>query len=266
MERGQGRPLVLLHGIALQGAIWAEQLRWLGSSYHVICPDLRGHGGSEAGTDGLGLAPCANDVATICRELDLHDAVLVGHSMGGMVLMELARIDAKVLYQRAAGLVFMSTSANQPVPSPLAPVVKALARVGERRVAAGRSMVDLPAEKDLAWLLPRLAFGARPSPEALAQVRHCLEQVPDVTVLAGGQDLLRHDGRQALSELDLPALVLVGSRDLLTPVFAARRIAALLPHAELEVLAGAGHQLMQERPQEVAELIERFASSLVGRP
>ena len=57
-----------------------------------------------------------------------------------------------------------------------------------------------------------------------------------------------------------PSLVLVGSRDLLTPVFAARRIASFLPDARLEVLEGAGHQLMQERPYEVARLLDEFAS------
>jgi pimeloyl-ACP methyl ester carboxylesterase len=62
--------------------------------------------------------------------------------------------------------------------------------------------------------------------------------------------------------VDLPALVLVGSRDLLTPVPAAKRIVKHLRKGELHVFPGAGHQLMQERPREVAELILGLAERL----
>jgi pimeloyl-ACP methyl ester carboxylesterase len=75
-------------------------------------------------------------------------------------------------------------------------------------------------------------------------------------------DLLDYDGEAALDTVDQPALVLVGSRDTLTPVRSARRIAEHLVHCELHILPGAGHQLMQERPREVSALLRTFEANL----
>ncbi len=81
IERGEGRPLVLLHGITLRADVWAPQFHQLAGRYRVIAPDLRGHGRSTAGSDGFGLLRLATDVATLLDALDLHEVVLVGHSM-----------------------------------------------------------------------------------------------------------------------------------------------------------------------------------------
>jgi pimeloyl-ACP methyl ester carboxylesterase len=67
-----------------------------------------------------------------------------------------------------------------------------------------------------------------------------------------GVGLLDHDVRETLGDLTKPALIVVGSRDVLTPVRAARGIAELLPEAERRVFPDAGHQVMQERPEELA--------------
>jgi pimeloyl-ACP methyl ester carboxylesterase len=85
---------------------------------------------------------------------------------------------------------------------------------------------------------------------------------PPEASLPSWVDLLGHDATDGLSRVTVPAMILVGSRDLLTPVYAARRIATALPHAEMHVLPGAGHQLMQERPDEVAELLRDFTAKL----
>ncbi len=87
--------------------------------------------------------------------------------------------------------------------------------------------------------------------------------VPEALVpsLAG---LIEHDARVALRATRTPALVVVGTRDLLTPVPSGRHLAHLLPDAELVVLPKAGHQLMQERPDELAELIDAFVARIEG--
>ena len=74
-----------------------------------------------------------------------------------------------------------------------------------------------------------------------------------------------HDVRVALHRTETPSLVMVGTRDLLTPVPAGRHLARLLPDCDFVVLPKAGHQLMQERPAEVAEIITGFADRIAGR-
>ena len=263
IERGAGRPLLLIHGITLQAGVWSPQLHMLADRYRVLAMDVRGHGASSAGSAGFGRKVAARDVAAVVEHFDLRDAVIVGHSMGGMILMEYAADFPDHLAERVAGLVFMDTAAYQLLPRPALPVAQALGRRLRRRFESGRPVPQWKAgEDDLSWFLARLAFGARPSARAVDQVRRFLQEVPQSTSLPSGIDLLDHDAREALGATRTPSLVLVGSRDLLTPVWAARRIARFLPGSRLEVLPGAGHQLMQERPVEVARLLDDFVAGL----
>jgi pimeloyl-ACP methyl ester carboxylesterase len=263
IEKGAGRPLVLIHGITLQASIWAPQFNLMTTRYRVIAIDVRGHGKSRAGTASYGRGQAAHDVATVLEHFDLHDAVIVGHSMGGMILMEFCGNHPDVLDERVAGLVFMDTAAYQIAPAAVAPAARLLGHRMVNRLDAGRPVPQRQiGDDDLSWLMTRLAFGGRPSAAAVDQVRHMLADVPQTTSLPSGVDLLDHDARRALAATRTPSLVLVGSRDLLTPVYAARRISRFLPNSELAVLRGAGHQLMQERPAEVAEILNRFVAEL----
>ena len=261
VERGQGRPLVLIHGITLQACIWSPQLHLLADRYRVLAVDVRGHGRSSAGTDGYGRRVAAGDVATVLEHFDLRDAVVVGHSMGGMILMEFAGEHREDLMERVAGLVFMDTAAFALAPGPMLKPAQVLGRRALARMEAGRPVPQRPmGDDDLSWVLTRLAFGGRPSGRAVDETRRCGSEMEQAAVMACGVDLLHHDARRALVGLTTPCLILVGSRDLLTPVYAARRIAGLIPSARLEILPGAGHQLMQERPFEVGELLDRFCA------
>ncbi len=263
IERGHGRPLLLIHGITLQAGVWSPQLHQLADRYRVLALDVRGHGRSRAGEDGFGRKIAARDVASVLDHFDLHGTVIVGHSMGGMILMEFAADFPEELDQRVAGLVFMDTAAYQLLPRPALPIAQALGRRLKLRLESGRPIPQRQfGEDDASWVAARLAFGARPSAKAVDQVRRYLTEVPPSTSMPSGIDLLDHDAREALGATHTPSMVMVGSRDLLTPVFAARRIARFLPHARFEVLAGAGHQLMQERPHQVAALLDDFVASL----
>lgn len=263
IERGEGRPLLLIHGITLQAGVWSPQFQLMADRYRVLAMDVRGHGQSSAGADGFGRRIAARDVVSVLEHFDLDRAVVVGHSMGGMILMEFAGEFPKVVESRVAGLVFMDTAAYEIAPKPVLPIAKALGRRATMRLDSGRGVRQMKmGEDDLSWLMTRLAFGAHPSGKAVDQVRQFVEAVPQSTSLPSGVDLLDHDARETLRATHTPSMILVGSRDLLTPVFAARRIAKFLPYARFEVLAGAGHQLMQERPYEVAQLIDDFVAGL----
>ena len=263
IERGVGRPVLLIHGITLQAGVWAPQFHLLADRYRVLAMDVRGHGRSVAGNDGFGRKVAARDVATVVEHFDLRESIIVGHSMGGMILMEFAGDFPKVLAERVAGLVFMDTAAYQILPKPALPVAKALGRRVSQRFERGKWVPQRHVgDDDLSWVLARVAFGRNPSAAAVDQVRRYLEEVPQSTSLPSGIDIIDHDARAALKATKTPSLVLVGSMDLLTPVWAARRIATFLPYARFEVLEGAGHQLMQERPHEFAELLDDFSKNL----
>lgn len=263
LERGSGRPLLLIHGVTLQARVWSPQMHLLADRYRVLAMDVRGHGRSTAGSDGFGRRIAARDVASVLRHFDLRDAVVVGHSMGGMILMEFAGDFAGDLEERVAGLVFMDTAAYQVLPKVALPAMKALGRRVRTRYESGRPVPDRPmGDDDLSWVMSRLAFGSRPSARAVDEVRRCGAEVPQSTSLPSWIDILDHDAREALAATKTPSMVVVGSRDLLTPVAGARRIAAFLPDSRLEVLPRCGHQMMQERPFEFARLLDEFTAGL----
>lgn len=265
LERGHGRPLLLIHGVTLQSRIWSPQMHMLADRYRVLAMDVRGHGKSVPGSAGFGRKVAAGDVKDVLDHFDLHDAVIVGHSMGGMILMEFAGQYPRELEERVAGLVFMDTAAYQLLPKVALPVARALGRRVRTRYDAGRRVPDRPmGDDDLSWVVARLAFGASPSGRAVDELRRCGAEFPQSTGLPTWIDILDHDAREALAATSTPSMILVGSRDLLTPVAGARRIARFLPHARLEVLPGCGHQMMQERPAEVARLLDEFTSGLPG--
>lgn len=261
VERGQGRPLVLLHGWTQRGDIWSPQLRQLADRYRVIAADLRGHGRSEAGTDGYGLPMLAADLRTLLETLDLHDALVVGHSMGGMTTLRFCVDHPDVLAQRVAGIGLVATAAAAPVP---APVTALLTKPGQRlikRLEEGRKVPRYGfKDNPLSTLFARLAYGKHPPGAAVAQTREMLESVPPAGLMTSWFKILEHDTRQALADVDVPSFVVVGTRDGLTPPPNARLIAELLPGCELHELKSAGHQIMQERPAELAQLIDQLAA------
>lgn len=269
VEKGaaEARPLVLLHGITLAARVWGYQLRDLSDRYRVLAVDLRGHGSSRAGSSGFGLGPLADDLRTALETLDLRDAIVVGHSMGGMTLMRFCGDHPDVLDERVAGVVFLATAPVIPLPPSVqralrrvSPVVQ---RLGERR-GWDRLPVYGVGEGDLPYVLARRAFGRHPSHTHIELTRELVAACAPTTSFPSGLGIVVHDAEEALAATKTPAMVIGGELDNITPVAFSRRIAELLPDAELHVLRGAGHQLMLERPDELADLLARFEKRIAG--
>lgn len=261
LERGQGRPLVLLHGITLNAELWSPQLHELARDFRVLALDLRGHGRSRAGSDRFGLPVLAHDLATVLTKLDLRDALVVGHSMGGMTALRFAADHADVLGSRVAGLGLVSTAASMPAHPMIVPRLTALGAMMIDRLDGGRPIPRARfSGNDLSLMLVRAAFGKDPSAAAIEQVRASIEATDDEPLQRSIVGLFDHDVRDHLESVATPAFVVVGTRDLLTPPAFARAIAERMPDCELHVLHRAGHQLMQERPDELAELIRSLAA------
>lgn len=261
-EKGSGRALVLLHGVTLRHDVWSPQFHQLADRYRVIAVDLRGHGRSQPGSLGLGLPRLATDLATLLTELNLRDSIVVGHSMGGMTVMRFCGDHPDVLAERVAGLALVATAGHQAVP----PYMEGMAR---RVLASGRGQIDrgagLPTRKVVGRPAVRMVFGDRPHPRAVDIVHEMTTSMHDGHLIDSLLGIVEHDARDALAATRTPSVVVVGTRDLLTPVPAGRAIARVMPGSEFVVLPRAGHQLMQERPDELAELIDALVARVEGQ-
>ncbi|MFM7509054.1 MAG: alpha/beta fold hydrolase, partial [Actinomycetota bacterium] len=257
-EAGAGPPVVLLHGVTLQWSIWNPLFHLLAPQHRVVAWDMRGHGASTHGSRDLTLGAVADDLALILGRLDIHDAVIVGHSMGGMALARFCTDHHRMLHHRCRGLVFLATSAAPVALSTVTGGGAGLIELVNRAVTAGMESPRWSyrwSDNATSALLVRLSFGRHASGAAIEQVRAMLAEVDPRTTASAGRAIALHDVRDDLGHVDVPALVVVGSADLLTPPAHAKGVAAAIPGAQLHVLDGVGHQVMQEAPTRLATLI-----------
>lgn len=259
-EAGEGRPLVLLHGITLRHDVWAPQFHQLADRYRVIAVDLRGHGRSVAGSDGFGLPRLGQDLVTLLDELAISDAIVVGHSMGGMALMRFCGDHPDVVEDRVAGVVFLASAGHNVIHPALS---GAAGRLSDRSIAAVERRGSIPRlPLPVADRMSRLAFGNHPSRRAVRIVSEMGAAMDPRSLMLSGAGLLEHDARDALRMTRTPSLVVVGTRDLLTPVPAGRNLARILPNSDFVILPKCGHQVMQERPDELGELLDSFVERI----
>jgi pimeloyl-ACP methyl ester carboxylesterase len=260
-----GVTVVLLHGWCLDRRTWHHQiaaLRAMSPRPRVIAFDTRGHGRSGATRlPSATLGQLGDDLAEVLRHYAAHGpVVLAGHSMGGMAIMEYAFGHPVDFAERVAGLLFVSTSAEGHAHTRygLPPRLATLMRAGE---TLGAGLLA----RSGAWRPHRAVLPAlRPALRWLLFGDHYDDDALGITMRGVGRASLRSIGgfrssigaQQRLGTLaalgDVPAAVLVGDRDRLTPLPCAESIAGALPGAELTVCPGAGHMLLLERHAEVS--------------
>jgi non-heme chloroperoxidase len=239
--------VVLSHCWTGSRAVWEPvAARLVAAGRQVVLYDQRGHGASTMGPDAPTVEVLGDDLAAVLEAVDAHDAVLAGHSMGGMTLQALGVGHPDVVAERVRALVLAGTAGFGVAAGPLAAPVRFVSgsRAGDR-LMAGR----------LGPALSRGSVGRRPRQAHIVATRDAwLSQPADVRrrfLIA----LQAMDFRSGLAGVAVPTTVVVGSRDLMTPPRLGRALAATIPGARLVEVPGAGHMLPFEEPDLLAELI-----------
>jgi pimeloyl-ACP methyl ester carboxylesterase len=249
--------VVLAHGWTNTRAVWAPVVRRLLAAGHpVIAYDQRGHGESTFGPDAPTVQRLGQDLAAVLDQLDVHDAVLAGHSMGGFTVMSYAIDHHDELNDRARGLALVATAAH-------GLGLGALDQLASR-VVGGAALSWLLGRPRLGLFLVRGAVGRHPRRRDLLATRDLfLATKPEVRA-ACYLLCTRIDLRQGLPSIDLPTVVQAGARDSVTPAPLGRTIAEMVPGARFELFPDAGHMLILEEPDRVAAAILRLAGDPIG--
>jgi pimeloyl-ACP methyl ester carboxylesterase len=270
--------VVLLHGWTLDARLWHRQVAdlpaRLGSPLRIVTFDLRGHGNSTAcPRDATTLFRLADDLAEVLRaRVPTGRVVLAGHSMGGMTIMEYAHRHPEDFAERVAGVVLVATSAEGTlhttygVPTALARVIRRVEQAGLAVLArSGPWRPHRPVMPVLAPGLRWFGFGDSADPEAVRLTADMIGSAR-LTAIGGFRPWIDlHNRVDALEAMRaLPAAVLVGARDRLTPLSCAETIARALPDAEHVVCPQAGHMLPLECPDEVSDAIVRVCRQATG--
>jgi len=264
VQRGHGRPMVLVHGVALSSRCWNNQLADLSEHARVIAYDQRGHGDSDVGRQGLTLGRLAADLNELLEELDLFDAVLVGHSLGGMVVLRMLADHPKLAAPggRVGALALVATSATpaagRGIPGARALLAATQPVAGSAAWLASRLPGHTLPRSDMAFVLARLVFGSAPSAANVELTRQITSHIPLGVSAELLLEIMRFDAAATLSDIDLPTSIVVGTHDLMTPVRHARALVSSIPSAELVELPGCGHMPMLERRAEFNDLLREL--------
>jgi pimeloyl-ACP methyl ester carboxylesterase len=218
--------------------MWEAQLGGLADRAHVIAPDLRGHGKSDAPASPYTMDQHADDLAALLDHLRVSRAVVAGFSMGGYATLAFWRRHS----QRIAGLALVDTRAGADTPE---------GRAGRNATAdrvRKRGVIVLAEE-----MLPRLLSTENQHDERLAdRLREIILRQPAegmigaLTAMRG-----REDSTAMLPSITVPTVVLVGEHDGITPPDIAVAMAKEIPEARPIVISNAGHMSPMENPAEV---------------
>ncbi|MET9481185.1 alpha/beta hydrolase [Streptomyces sp. NPDC006638] len=264
--------VVFSHGYCLNQDSWHFQRAALRGLVRTVHWDQRSHGRSARGASQRGPGAVPVTIDQLGRDLKaVIDAaapegplVLVGHSMGGMTIMALADQHPELIRERVVGAAFVGTSSGRlgevNYGLPLAGV-NAVRRVLPGVLRALGSQADLVergrrATADLfAGLIKRYSFSSKDvDPAVVRFAERLIEGTPIDVVAEFYPAFADHDKTAALDVfLEVPALILAGVSDLVTPSSHSEAIADLLPDAELVLVPDAGHLVMLEHPEAVTD-------------
>ncbi|ONM49020.1 alpha/beta fold hydrolase [Nocardia donostiensis] len=263
--------VVFVHGHCLRGESWSylrDQLnRHWGSDTRMVFYDHRGHGASGASDPSTyTIDQLAHDLDAVLRAVAARGPViLVGHSMGAMVVLAYSRLYPEAIGTRVVGVGLIAGAAN------------GVTQVGLGRLLNGHTVRSLqlavhraPRFLHMSRRLSRrifepiareVAFGSRKVPPRVVALAATMLNETSLSTMAGFLASLRaFDETGSLHRLgSIPALVLAGSADIMIPFAHSVVLAAHLANAELVRLEGAGHNVILERAEEVALSIAGLA-------
>ncbi|MBV8914891.1 MAG: alpha/beta fold hydrolase, partial [Acetobacteraceae bacterium] len=243
---GRGTPVVLIHGVGLQGAVWQPQVAALSSDHDVITVDMLGHGGSSLPPGNATLAHYADAILALLDGLKLGRAHIVGHSMGALVAMEFVLAHP----ERALSLVAMNT---------------VFCRTPEQRAAIESRVTALsegPASPDWSGTIGRW-FG-EPVPaslqQAAAHTNALLAKIDPVGYERTYTLFARSDAehRDRLPKLAVPALFLTGEHDPNSTPAMSDAMAKIAPGSRSLILSDARHMMGLTDPERTNQALRDF--------
>ena len=254
---GAGRPVVLLAGRAQTSDTWHyHMLRLVRHGFRALAYDRRGHGRSDQPATGYDYDTLADDLASVIDQLDLHDVILVGHSMGGG---EIVRYVSRHGAERVGGVIlvssttpFMKQTADNPdgVPVEVADAVRAAIATDFPGWCADIADDYFAPETSRAMKEWSASLALQTSLLACIELDHTFSDA---------------DFRSELAALTVPAAVIHGGADIFVPAdLCAHRTAALLPHASLHIYDDAPHGLPLTHIERLSSDVISFAQDPVA--
>ena len=245
-------PLIFLHGIGGAARAWRRQLAAFGGRFRAIAWDMPGYGGS-APLASVSIAALADALQQFIAQLGATRPILVGHSIGGMIVQKWLVQCPKL----ARAVVLAQTSPA---------FGKADGDWQKSFLAARLGPLDRgETMQSLAPSLVRELVGDDPDPAGMELARECMGSVPEASYRAMMLALIGFDQRSTLKDISVPTLLLSGSKDNNAPAPMMAKTATYIPGAEYVELPGVGHLANLERPDAFDEALGPFLNSVTTK-
>ncbi len=241
---GSGRPIVLLAAWTFNSNVWGSHIASFNESgFRCVAPDRRGHGRSDAPSNGYDVDSLADDVAAVLDQLDLRDAILVAHSMGSI---EAVNYLARHGSDRISKLVL------------LAPVTPYLTKTDDNADGVPKAAIEAQYRAIASNFPVWIADNEAPffTPQTVAATRNWIKTMMlDVSLpvaLACRATIASTDLRSAVGKIDRRTLIVHGDKDASAPLpITGAKTARLIPGSKLVVIAGAPHCLVLTHEDQV---------------
>jgi pimeloyl-ACP methyl ester carboxylesterase len=244
-EAGRGDPpIVFIHGWTCDHTYFSPQFDHFSRDHRVVAVDLRGHGQS-ATKDDYTISAFAGDVAWLCAELGLQRPVVVGHSMGSLIALEIARAHPDL-----PSALVMVDAAPIVVSPELRPMLAAMVEsmAGPDHDAVRRGFVE------------GMLFIDSDDQARKARIVEQMTSAPREVAQASMNSMMTFDGEAAATACGVPALHIGAAQ----PINDAAALKALNPLIQTGQTVGAGHFNQLEVPDQVNAMIERFLESTLA--
>lgn len=239
---GDAMPIVFLHGVGSDKSVWHPQLDHFGRERRAIAFDYPGYGDSDPAPPGTTRDDYAAAILSAMSELKVDEAHICGLSLGGVIAIALHHAAP----ERCASLVLADTFSVHPD----GPAIY------DRSVAASHDMRAM-AEARVDALLAQPA-----DPAVRTEVVETMARIDPAAYRIGAEAVWLADQRDRAQEIRVPALVLVGAQDLVTPPELSNELADLIPDARMQVIERCGHISNGERSDAFNAIVGEFIGEL----
>lgn len=235
---GSATPIVFLHGVGSDKSVWRPQLDHFGRTRRAVAFDYPGYGDSDPAPEGTTRDDYASAIISAMHELGIDRAHVCGLSLGGVVAIAMHHADAK----RCASLILADTFAVHPEGR----------AIFERSLAASNDLRAM-AEARVDVLLAQPA-----DPAVRSEVVETMAKISPAAYRIGAEAVWLADQRDRAERIDVPALILVGDQDRITPPELSNELVDLIPDARMQVIRGAGHISNLEKPEAFNRVVAEF--------
>ena len=240
---GNATPILFLHGVGSDKTVWGPQLDHFGRKRRAIALSYPGYGQS-AFVEHATRDDYAAAVVAVMDALAIDRAHICGLSLGGVVAIALHAMAP----ERCASLIIADSFAVHPDGQGIYDRSEAASRtIGMRALAEARAGVLL---------------GSAAGPAIHRAVIDTMSAILPAAYVIGARAVWLADQRDRAAAIDVPTKVLVGDEDVITPPALSKQLAALIPGATLEIIAGAGHLANLEQPLAFNAAIDGFLSEI----